>query len=117
MAIEIIQGFIDAGESMSATMDCRAGEIVRLTMPPDWTSAVLTFQISSDDNGYNDVFDHNGKELTVVVVAGAAIIVPADYLAAAAFIKFRSGTRDQPVVQPARRMVAIAIRVPDAVVP
>jgi len=52
-----------------------------------------------------------------VVVAGAAVIVPADYLAAAAFIKFRSGTRDQPVAQPAHRDFAIAIRVPDTVVP
>jgi len=117
MSIEIIAGVIEAGQSLSPVMDCRAGEIVRLTMPPDWTNAVLTFQMSSDGLFFNSVYDHEGHELKVVVIAGAAVIVPVDYLAAAAYLKFRSGTADTPVNQPAKRDFAIALRVPDAETP
>ncbi|MET4628441.1 hypothetical protein ABIB83_005474 [Bradyrhizobium sp. I1.8.5] len=112
MAIEIINDpTIAAGESLSDAVDCSAGKIVRLTMPADWLNAPLTFQISSDGLFYNDVFDNKGIELKSVVVAGTAVIVPADYLAAANFIKFRSGTRDLPVTQPAERAFAIALEV------
>ncbi|MCK1281348.1 hypothetical protein IVB46_39635 [Bradyrhizobium sp. 61] len=112
MAIEIINGpTIAAGESLSDAVDCSAGQIVRLTMPGDWLNAPLTFQISSDGLFFNDVFDNKGIELKSIVVAGTAVIVPADYLAAASFIKFRSGTRDLPVTQPAERVFAIALEV------
>jgi hypothetical protein len=118
MAIEIVDGpTIEAGQSLSDAVDCSRGEIVRLTMPADWFDSVISFQISSDGVFFNDVYDHKGDEITVEVIPGAAIIVPPGYLAAAAFIKFRSGTHDHPQAQPANRAFAIALKVPDAAAP
>src|SRR4249919_2002135 len=102
MTLQILNGpIIAAGESLSDSIDCSAGELVRLTMPGAWTgTAPLTFQISTDGVFYNDLFTLDGHEITLpVVVPGAAVIVPTDVGRAIAFIKFRSGTRAAPVVQ------------------
>ena len=116
MAIQFIDGpVIDAGQSLSSVADCRAGEIVRLTMPAAWDAVPLTFQISSDGMFFNDVFTHDGQEVEVAVTPGCAVIVPVGFLAAAAFIKFRSGTRSNPVPQSAGRLFAISLKVPDVV--
>lgn len=118
MSIQIIDGpTIAAGESLSDPVDCSAGKIVRLTMPGAWFDSVLSFQISSDGAFYNDVYDHKGDEIIVEVIPGAAVIVPNDFLAAAAFIKFRSGTHDHPQPQPEDRVFAIALDVPQLAAP
>ena len=37
MALVVLNGpAIDAGESLSAGLDCSAGPIVKITMPPGW---------------------------------------------------------------------------------
>jgi hypothetical protein len=112
MTLSILNGpVIEQGESLSDGLDCTSGAIVRLTMPSDWTPANLTFQISSDGNGYNDLFAPNGEEVTIVVVAGSAVVLAhlAVYLRAVAFLKVRSGTHDHPVEQAERRQFAVAI--------
>lgn len=103
---------IEAGDSLSDAIDCRSGEIVRIVMPADWTFALLTFQISSDGNSYNDLFTGKGAEVTIHdVKAGSAIVLnPAWYGHGGGFLKFRSGTRDHPVVQKARREFATTCR-------
>lgn len=105
---------IEAGESLSVGLDCTAGNIVRLTMPPVWDGANLSFQISSDGNGYNDLFTIDGKEIVIPVVPGTAVVVAplSDYLKAVAFLKVRSGSRAYPVIQSAHRDFAVAIEVP-----
>jgi len=115
MPLQVLNGpVIDAGQSLSAGLDCTAGNIVRLTMPYAWDGANLSFQISSDGNGYNDLFTIDGKEIVIPVVAGTAVVVAplADYLKAVAFLKVRSGSRAYPVVQSAKRDFAVAIEVP-----
>ena len=117
MALEIVTGpVIEAGESLSDGVDCTAGNIVRITMPADWESGNLTFQISSDGEGYNDLYDYFGDPLTMVVRPGAAVIIHGGLAtnAALAYLKFRSGTPEHPVVQKDRREFAIALHVPDA---
>lgn len=117
MALEILNGpYIQAGESLSDGLDCTGGSIVRITMPAQWTPANLTFQISSDGTGYNDLVDRNGDDIMVVVVPGSALVVAqyGDFLKAVAFLKVRSGTRENPVPQAERRQFAIAIEPPIA---
>jgi hypothetical protein len=115
MALVVLNGpVIEAGESISDGIDCSGGDIVRLTCPPDWTQgANLTFAISTDGNGYNDLFTHDGKEITAVVNPGAAIVLRFDWSKAINFLKVRSGTRDGPVVQKEKRDFAIAIEMPE----
>jgi hypothetical protein len=57
MALQVLNGpVIEAGESLSDALDCTSGSIIRLTMPAQWSpQAVLTFSISSDGNGFNDL--------------------------------------------------------------
>jgi len=118
MSLTVLNGpIIQAGESLSDGLDCTAGKIVRLTMPATWNGGNITFQISSDGNGYNDLYDHMGNEATVVVVPGAAIpMVWEGITRCAAFLKIRSGTRKHPVIQEAQRDFAVAIE-PDVVTP
>ena len=67
MPLTIVDGpTIAAGESLSDGADCSAGTIVRITVPQEFTPANLTFQVSSDGNFYNDLFNSNGEEITVV---------------------------------------------------
>jgi len=105
---------IEAGQSLSAGLDCTAGAIVRLTMPPFWSGGNLSFQISSDGQGYNDLVGMDGKEIVIPVVPGSAVVVAplSDYLRAVAFLKVRSGTRTHPVIQWEKRDFAVAIEVP-----
>jgi hypothetical protein len=53
MTLQVIDGpTILEGESLSDAADCSAGDIMRLTIPQEFKQANLTFQVSSDDNGY-----------------------------------------------------------------
>jgi hypothetical protein len=115
MALQVLNGpIIAAGEALSDGLDCRAGQIVRLTMPAGWTPANLSFQISTDGQGYNDLVSFDGQEVVMPVVPGSAVVVaPLDqYLRAVAFLKIRSGSRTRPVVQEAQRDFAVAIETP-----
>jgi len=110
MPLVVIDGpTIAAGEALSDAVDCTGDQLVRITMPADWTIAPLTVQLSTDGQFFNDVFHADGRELQLTVTAGAAIIVPADVSMAIAFIKLRSGTREHPVPQPAERKFALAV--------
>ena len=112
MALTVLNGpIIRAGESLSEGLDCTSGELVRITMPAEWTPANLTFQISSDGGFYNNLVDRDGDEITIQVVAGSAVVVAqyGDYLKAVAFLKVRSGSSEHPVRQEADRAFAIAV--------
>jgi hypothetical protein len=100
---------IAAGESLSNAVDCSAGLPVRVTMPADWTPAGVSVQISSDGNFFNDCFDHTGHEIVMVVVPGTCVTIPEEWGRLMGFIKFRSGGRDNPVVQEAQRDFSIAM--------
>ncbi len=108
-ALVVLNGpAIAAGESLSDVLDCTSGVPCRITMPADWTSAILTFQISTDGQGFNDLVQPDGHEVQFNVVPGSAVMVPADS-SNFNYIKFRSGSRDNPIPQPERRQFAMAV--------
>ena len=112
MPLQILNGpIIDAGESLSAGIDCSAGPIVKVTMPGNFVGDTITFQTSSDGIMYNDIFQPDGTELMFRVIAGTGII---GMRLTTGFVKFRSGTRERPVVQPELREFAVALDVPAA---
>lgn len=117
MSLEVLNGpFIQEGESLSDGLDCTGGELVRITMPGQWTPANITFQISSDGQMYNNLVDRHGDEISIAVVAGSAVVVSqfGDYLKAVAFLKIRSGTSSHPVEQKELRQFAVAVEPPEA---
>ena len=112
MPLTIINGpIIDAGDSLSAGIDCSAGPIVKITMPGNFVGDTITFQTSSDGIMYNDIFQPDGTELIFRVIAGTGII---GMRLTTGFVKFRSGTRERPVVQPELREFAVALDVATA---
>lgn len=114
--LTIITGpIIPAGESLSDGVDCGGGNLVRLTMPSAWTpGGNLTFQVSTDGEYYNDFYDARGNEITFTVTPGAAIAVMdvGSWTRILGWIKFRSGTRDHPVVQEEQRDFAMTLETP-----
>ena len=117
MPLEIIDGpYIEAGESLSSDgIDISAGNIVRITTPVGWNGGNLTFQISTDGGFYNDLYDAEGNEITIVVRGdNSAIIVRDPWSRTINFIKFRSGTAKNPVKQVNGALFAVAIMVEDA---
>ena len=111
LALTVVNGpVIRAGESLSEGLDLTMGQLVRITMPPEWDEAALTFQFSSDGLFYNDMYMLDGFAATIpVVVEGSGVIIPADVGHAVAFLKIRSGTPGNPVVQSAERWFACAL--------
>jgi hypothetical protein len=109
--LQVINGpVIEAGESLSDAVDCSAGELVRITMPSDWTEAPLTFQFSSDGVAYNEMCGIDGYAVTIPNIwPGSGVVIPDAVGKAVTFIKFRSGSAGNPVVQEERRQFAVAI--------
>ena len=116
MPVEIINGpLIAAGQSLSNGVDCSAGEIVRITIPQEYTPANMTFQVSSDGALYNDLYDSSGNEVTVVTKPDTGIVIlDRAWVRSIKFLKFRSGTRAHPVAQKVGCLFAIAIETPEA---
>src|ERR1700757_3058981 len=110
MPLQIIDGpTIAAGESLSQGIDCSSGDIVRITVPQEFTPANLTFQVSTDGNFYNDLFTSKGEEITVVAEPSTGIVIGEHWAKSINFIKFRSGSREHPVEQREDCKFAIAI--------
>ncbi len=110
MPLTIVDGpTIAAGESLSDGADCSSGGIVRITVPQEFTPANLTFQVSSDGNFYNDLFNAHGEEITIVAKPNSGIVVHEHWTRSIAFIKFRSGSRSHPVEQKVDCRFAIAV--------
>jgi hypothetical protein len=114
MALTIIDGpTILQGESLSDGVDCSGGTIVRITVPQEFTESNLTFQVSSDGGMYNDLYTGSGEEVTCVAHPNTGIMIAERWTRSIGFIKFRSGTRDNPVKQTKDDCkFAIAVEVP-----
>jgi hypothetical protein len=110
MPLQIVDGpTILAGEALSDGVDCSAGNIVRITVPQEFTPANLTFQVSTDGGFYNDLFTAGGAEVTVVAHGSTGIVVPEPWTKSINFIKFRSGSRTHPIAQKVDCKFAIAV--------
>jgi hypothetical protein len=109
--LTVVNGpMIAAGESLSEAIDVSAGQMVRITCPPEWTEAPLTFEFSTDGMFFNEMFGIDGYAVKIDhVVPGAGVIIPSDIGRAIAHIKFRSGMHSQPVEQEAERWFAVTI--------
>jgi hypothetical protein len=113
---------IPAGQSLSEGVDCTGSSIIRIVMPPAWTSAPLTFQLSPDNVTFYDLFHIQATTGSFVpfevvvpnVLPGAIYVMPPGAGFMIAFIRFRSGTKGLPVVQAAARPFQIVLNVPSS---
>ena len=113
---------IPAGESISNAVDCGGNQILRIVSPDGWDKAPLTFQLSPDNAKFNDMYWvqlSGGKFLPYEVVVdplpdGAVLVMPPQTGLKIFWIRFRSGTKATPVIQPKDRVFNIITWVPDA---
>ena len=99
---------IPVGQSLSNAIDCDTGAPVFVFIPAEWTSALLSFEISPDGVVFHDLFDNSGRELVFNIPAGGCVGIPALW-DAVLHLKIRSGQRDNPVPQEAARTITITI--------
>lgn len=106
---------ISSGQSITPEIDLfdTTGELGRLEiiqMPSSWTTADLTFQIGDGSGGvFNNQYDDEGTEATIVAAASRAIDINSDITKGMRFIKIRSGTSGSPVNQAADRTLKLHI--------
>jgi hypothetical protein len=111
-SVQILTGiYIEEGESLSNAVDCSAGRIIRITCPAAWDHATVTFQISTDGNGFNDLFWSDGDEVEIQAAANRGVIIEQDNFGPGFWVKLRSGTLMQPKPQSKKREFAIALLV------
>lgn len=98
---------ISAGQSLSESVNS-SGTLIAIIMPDDWAPANISFQISADNKDFHDLFDAFGNEITAACRAGTAMRVP-DHVESATWVKIRSGTRDNPIVQDVDRQFTLIV--------
>jgi hypothetical protein len=108
---------IAAGQSLSGAVDFGNNYVVGLIMPTAWTNAHCSVLVSLNNTNYFDLFSFddlggstNPTEFKFNVVSGAIVAVDPDRLLMGRYIKFRSGTREQPVLQAAARVFTVITR-------
>ena len=104
---------IPAGQSVSNAINTAGNYVVGLIMPPAWTNAHVSILVSTDNITFNDLFrfqvgvSTSPAEFKFNVTPGAIVSVDAESTFMARYIKLRSGTRDEPVVQQAARAFTV----------
>lgn len=105
---------IPSGQSLSSAVDLTDWILTRIDMPAAWTSAALTFQVSSDGVNFRDYYDSDGNELSIgsTVATASRAIVPGFggslyWWAGVRYLKLRSGTSAAPVNQAADRTIGL----------
>ncbi|SRR6266516_5412520 len=102
---------IVSGTSLSPGVEIGEGVLVAIDVPT-FTSAVITFQVSSDGGvTYRDAYDAAAAEITLgaATTGNRAIAAPAT-LNGAWWLKVRSGTSAAPVNQGADRVITLVIK-------
>jgi hypothetical protein len=107
--VQILDATIAAGASLSNSVDCTTKTPQLISVPPNWTAANMTFQMSGDNTTFYDVVGPDGQEIDMAAVPGTTVTVPGHWAVAAAYIKVRSGSRNFPVKQAAAATVQIAL--------
>jgi hypothetical protein len=54
---------IKQGESLSSSADLTASTLMSILLPRQWTPALLSVQISVDNQTFYDLFDEQGDEI------------------------------------------------------
>jgi hypothetical protein len=100
MPTNVLTPTILAGQSLSDSIDTVGGTAVICFAPALWTPANISFQLSTDAVLWEDLFEPDGTEIIMPLIAGTAILFRSEIQSAkGAYIKIRSGSRYHPVVQ------------------
>lgn len=106
--LTVVTATIPAGQSLSGTIDITSGSINLIIMPPAWTGAYLSLQVSIDNVIWGDAWEGTSEAIRMVYPNSAIALHP-DLTQFALHVRLRSGTRDKPVPQEEDRVFQLAI--------
>lgn len=105
--VEVVPVTIPNGGSLSGAAKIGLSQIVGLDVPTI-DSATLSFQVSADGVTYRNAYDAAGAEVTTGAAnTGNRFLAAPASVAAAAYVKVRSGTGGTPVNQGADRTITL----------
>ena len=108
--VEYVTATISSGSALSDEINLKGKALVGLIMPSAWTTANITFQAGYGSSPtYNDVYDQDGGEITIIAAASQQIMIDPSFSLALEDVKVRSGTTGTPVNQGADREVVLII--------
>lgn len=111
----MLNAVIASGASLSGVIDLTpynssgGKRAVGLQMPAAWTAANLTFFVSLDGVTFQELYDGQGNEYTVIANAANYILLDPSVFGSFLWFKIQSGTTASPVNQAASRTIGINI--------
>ncbi|MDD3289074.1 MAG: hypothetical protein PHX43_08790 [Alphaproteobacteria bacterium] len=109
--LEALPTTISSGQSLSPALNLGGLRLFGIAMPAAWTTANLTFQVSSDGGStWNNMYDANGNEVSVIAAASRFIALDPMNFASIQMLKVRSGTSSTPVNQGQDSSLSLMLR-------
>jgi len=112
-ATQTSNAIIASGASLSNAVSVfvrSSQRLVAIQMPDSWTEADLTFEVSWDNVTYYDFYRSDGSEYVVEAQPNRWIVIdPLDF-PGVRYIKVRSGTLYEPVIQLGARALGIILQ-------
>jgi hypothetical protein len=102
--IDTVEVVIAAGQALSPAIDIGTKSLVAISLPPNWTTAGLSFQISFDGETWGELVDSTNTAISIPEVTiendlPAQIAVNPEQWQGVTALKVRSGTSGAPVDQ------------------
>lgn len=98
------------GQSLSPVVDLNGKTLLAVVIPSGWTAAAMTFQGSSDNITFFDIYITTGEYASGTMAASQAVVVDPTVFLAFRYLKIRSGTGASPVSQVADRILTLISR-------
>ena len=107
----MVSATIADSASLSGGVDLGGRALVGIVTPAGWTTAVMTFQVSTDNSTWLEYEDVNGTAITIPSTAASKYraIDAADFLGVR-YLKVRSGTSGSAVNQSGSDVVTLVTR-------
>lgn len=109
-AVDSVIATIQAGQSLSGTVDLYGMSLQGIMMPAAWTAASITFAVSVDGVTFNPMTDPAGTEKTITVSASKYIALSTYDYRGVRYLQVRSGTSGAPVAQVAQAQITLVLR-------
>lgn len=102
---------IESGTSMTGTVNLGGLRLFGIIVPPEWTEANISFQMSPDtgDNWF-EICDTNGEPVVTLAAAESYFAVDPRCFASIQYLRLRSGEKGAEISQAGDRTLQLILR-------